>query len=212
MNNNILEHDGVFQLIMSLNDQAYYVDLSKIHYTLGNFTITNSYLKTKQKFQSFWHGQQAFKPLIQGSGELVFKSSVFNIFQISLNEQRYFIDIKKLLAASASLSFQPYITHSPIARLSGTPKLQYMVEGTGMVYMVSPGPVKKLQINKESLKLNTMLLARECSTKLNKVSWSQLENNSFDQGNKRITQILGPGNVYIPEYIRKEAAEYVKQK
>lgn len=205
----IHQRNGYFQLELTLKDDAARVSLPKVHYTLGHFDITSIDNPTVYKRMAlFYKRQSSMKPLIQGQGTVLFKTTAYQIETIQLEDQAFFIQSSQFLAGSNTLTIEPYTTHSPLKRMMGEPKYQTKISGSGIVFLLSPGPLICIELEKLPLKTTSMIVAREASTHLTKAPWTQNTTVQLAEVKKEVTWLKGPGKVYLPEYITQEAALY----
>jgi len=209
MHHKIHDRNGYFQLDLLLENSAARVALSKVHYTLGHFEITSLDNPTfSKRLAMLYKNQNSLKPMLKGEGQVIFKTTPYCIECIELHNQTLFIQPSLSLASSSTLELSEHTIHSPLKRIAGEPKHQTIISGSGLLFLLSPGPLICLELEKQTLKTTATIVARSTSTHFSQTPWSQNHTLQLPEVKKNVQLLRGPGQVYLPQYIAKEVVLY----
>lgn len=196
----VKDSEGVRYVEVMLNNDAVRTEAGAMRYYRGDIEMESQSAGggIAGFFKAAMSGETFHKPIYRGTGKLVLEPSFSNYFLLDLKGEAFILDQGAYWASDMGVNITAERNQAANAMLSGEGWYQTKAEGTGVVVVVSPGPVEKLELKNELLVVDgSFAVARSAGLSFQVSRSTKSIWGSMTSGEGLVNRISGTGVVYL---------------
>lgn len=197
----ILQSEGMQWVKITLNQEMVRAERGALNHMMGKITVSVPLPNTRAMLVAAISDESPFRPSYTGTGELHLEPSLggFHVLQTEPGEG-WVIENNAYWASEGQVDLTVYRERFLTALWAGEGLLWYRtrVRGHGKVVLSTPGPVKELQLNDDTLVVDgDYVVARTSGIEfgIQRVSKSRLRSQLSGEGRMRVYQ--GTGRILL---------------
>jgi len=206
---NIQNNGDSSQLVIELMNDGVLIEPKAIAYVTGDLKLDSPKASWAAKLLAHFIGSGYFKPIYRGSGKIYLKATLGTYHKFSIKENEpLVIGPKAFIACRDIITVAPQIKLSLTKFFSGTPQISTVVNGSGNLVVLMPGPVVELKLQDEKFQAySSNVAAYTLSLKVNR---EQAGSGWMSVVHNMIKVYRGTGSLYFTPHPNKDSKVEIK--
>ena len=183
----------------TLNHEQIRAESGALHYMQGRVEMESKMPSAAGFLKSFVTGENVFKPVYTGTGEIFFGPPSFGEYLIlTLNNEEWILDKSAYVCSDISVEVGAYTNKAISGLFSGEGFFQTSVKGSGQVVIHAPGEVERIKLVNDRLCVDgSFAVARTGSLNFSVQKAAKSIMGSVTSGEGLLNVFEGSGTVLI---------------
>ncbi len=183
----------------TLNHEQIRAESGALHYMQGKLELESKMPSATGFLKSFVTGENVFKPVYSGTGEIYFGPPTFGEYLIlTLNNEEWILDKSAYICSDIGVEVGAYTNKAISGLFSGEGFFQTSVKGSGQVVIHAPGEVERIKLVNDRLAVDgSFAIARTASLNFSVQKAAKSIMGSMTSGEGLLNVFEGTGTVLI---------------
>lgn len=183
----------------TLNHEQIRAESGALHYMQGKLELESKMPSATGFLKSFVTGENVFKPVYSGTGEIFFGPPTFGEYLIlTLNNEEWILDKSAYVCSDIGVEVGAYTNKAISGLFSGEGFFQTSVKGSGQVVIHSPGEVERIKLVNDKLAVDgSFAIARTAGLNFSVQKATKSIMGSMTSGEGLLNVFEGTGTVLI---------------
>jgi uncharacterized protein (AIM24 family) len=195
----VVAQEGLKMIKCVIRDQSVRAESGALHYLRGTIEMTSAAPSMKGILKSFAAGENIFRPVYAGTGEIYFGPPIFGEYQVlDLHGEEWILDRGAYVCSDIEVDVGVWRNKALATMFGGEGWFQTTVKGTGKVVMQAPGRVERIELQDDKLAVDgRFALARTAGLKFEVQKAAKSLFGSLTSGEGLLSTFEGTGTVLI---------------
>lgn len=183
----------------TLNHEQIRAESGALHYMQGKLELESKMPSATGFLKSFVTGENVFKPVYSGTGEIFFGPPTFGEYLIlTLNNEEWILDKSAYICSDIGVEVGAYTNKAISGLFSGEGFFQTSVKGSGQVVIHAPGEVERIKLVNDKLAVDgSFAIARTAGLNFSVQKATKSIMGSMTSGEGLLNVFEGTGTVLI---------------
>ncbi|HBC75975.1 MAG: hypothetical protein A2008_09795 [Candidatus Wallbacteria bacterium GWC2_49_35] len=183
----------------TLNHEQIRAESGALHYMQGKLELESKMPSATGFLKSFVTGENVFKPVYSGTGEIFFGPPTFGEYLIlTLNNEEWILDKSAYICSDIGVEVGAYTNKAISGLFSGEGFFQTSVKGSGQVVIHAPGEVERIKLVNDRLAVDgSFAIARTAGLNFSVQKATKSIMGSMTSGEGLLNVFEGTGTVLI---------------
>ena len=183
----------------TLNHEQIRAESGALHYMQGKLELESKMPSATGFLKSFVTGENVFKPVYSGTGEIFFGPPSFGEYLIlTLNNEEWILDKSAYICSDIGVEVGAYTNKAIAGFFSGEGFFQTSVKGSGQVVIHAPGEVERINLVNDKLAVDgSFAIARTAGLNFSVQKATKSIMGSMTSGEGLLNVFEGTGTVLI---------------
>lgn len=183
----------------TLNHEQIRAESGALHYMQGKLELESKMPSATGFLKSFVTGENVFKPVYSGTGEIFFGPPTFGEYLIlTLNNEEWILDKSAYICSDIGVEVGAYTNKAISGLFSGEGFFQTSVKGSGQVVIHAPGEVERIKLVNDKLSVDgSFAIARTAGLNFSVQKATKSIMGSMTSGEGLLNVFEGTGTVLI---------------
>lgn len=183
----------------TLNHEQIRAESGALHYMQGRIELESKMPSATGFLKSFVTGENVFKPVYSGTGEIYFGPPTFGEYLIlTLSNEEWILDKSAYICSDIGVEVGAYTNKAISGLFSGEGFFQTSVKGSGQVVIHAPGEVERIKLVNDRLAVDgSFAIARTAGLNFSVQKAAKSIMGSMTSGEGLLNVFEGTGTVLI---------------